>query len=122
MNCGESHQSFSRDCRHFLREKEIIYIKINSNVSFSKARSLYRQNNGDNYQTQTMSSILKGKSQNNNKFFESKPNLKAKLLNFTANITQYSDLNAAVKEISDILKEIYNKEAGVTSNQSHHNV
>ena len=37
-NCGQPHMASSKDCQHFIREKEIQKIKSETNISYPEAR------------------------------------------------------------------------------------
>lgn len=43
FNCKDSHPAYSRNCIHFLRETEIIKIKVDQKTTFENARRLFKQ-------------------------------------------------------------------------------
>ena len=114
-NCSEDHSSLSKDCRYYIREKEIINIKVNKDVSFSRAKEIYNQTFNIDIQKRTMSETIKTNvtnykdEANNNIFYDQNQDLKKKMLKFTTNINKFKDLKEAVNCITDILKEIYKK-------------
>ena len=45
-NCGENHPSSSRNCTHYVREKEILTLKITERISFREAKNKVNQKYG----------------------------------------------------------------------------
>ena len=56
VNCGKKHQSNSKECESWQKEKEILKIKYSENVSFPDARTIFDQRNKTIQQNQSENS------------------------------------------------------------------
>ena len=115
INCSGEHYAFSKDCSHFKREILITQIKVDNKISYSHARDLYIQGNGDSnmltYKT-ILASKTKIASKNKNNF----PQLSSKGVELNGNNSNYK---SSVPNIISMDKKVIsgvNKNVKLSSN------